>query len=56
MDKKEEKLKKLLEEVLDYRFGRQKYNFTGLNDYDRQNASFDAWMSLEDKIKKELYG
>ena len=46
--------KELCKEVLAYRRGEGKYNFSGLSPYDRDNAAFDAWMDLEGRIKAAL--
>jgi hypothetical protein len=40
-----------LREVLRYRHGEGRYNFSGLSDYDRANASDDAWNELEQSIR-----
>ena len=39
-----------IEEVLCYRRGEGNYNFSGLSDYDRSNALFDAWQEIEGRL------
>lgn len=44
----------LCQEVLDYYEGRGKYNFSHLNPHDRDNAAFDAWQLIRERIKQAL--
>ena len=44
----------LCAEVLAYRHGEGKYNFSRLDPYDRDNAAFDAWRDIEQRIKEAL--
>lgn len=44
----------LLAEVLSYRRGKGKYNFSRLNENDRANAAYDAWCELENRIEQHL--
>jgi hypothetical protein len=44
----------LCEEVLEYYEGRGRYNFSHLSPHDRDNAAFDAWQSIRQKIKQAL--
>lgn len=46
----------LCAEVLAYYHGEGKYNFRSLNDYDRDNAAFDAWKDIEHRIESALAG
>ena len=40
--------------VLAYNEGRDKYNFSHLEDYDRDNAAFDAWQEIKAELKSAL--
>jgi hypothetical protein len=44
----------LCAEVLAYRYGEGKYNFSRLDPRDRDNAAFDAWQDIEQRIKEAL--
>lgn len=44
----------LCQEVLDYYEGRGKYNFSHLSPYDRDNAAYDAWQLIRERIKQAL--
>jgi hypothetical protein len=44
----------LLREVLAYRHGEGKYNFSRLPDEERGIASLEAWESLETRIESHL--
>jgi len=46
--------KGLCREVLAYMRGEGRYNFSGLSCYDRDNAAFDAWIDLEQRIRGAL--
>jgi rubrerythrin len=48
------KAEKLLEKVIRYNDGVGEYNFSDLSDYDRNNASFDAWKNIEEEIRNYL--
>jgi hypothetical protein len=45
---------KLLQEILDYRKGKGKYNFSKLPSQKRGDACFDAWENLEYRIGNYL--
>jgi len=40
--------------VLAYNEGQGSYNFSHLNDYDRDNAAFDAWQEIKAELKSAL--
>jgi hypothetical protein len=40
--------------VLAYNEGRDEYNFSHLEDYDRDNAAFDAWQKIKAELKSAL--
>ena len=44
----------LCAEVLAYNEGQGKYNFSHLSPYDRDNATFDAWQDIKQKLKEAL--
>jgi hypothetical protein len=44
----------LCQEVLDYYEGRDKYNFSHLSPYDRDNEAYDAWQLIRERIKQAL--
>jgi hypothetical protein len=44
----------LCQEVLDYYEGRGKYNFSHLSPHDRDNAAYDAWQLIRERIKQAL--
>jgi hypothetical protein len=44
----------LCAEVLAYNNGDKPYNFSGLNQQDRENAAFDAWQDIRQRIKEAL--
>lgn len=44
----------LLNEVMKYREGRGKYNFSHVPEDQQANEAFDAWQEIENKIKKFL--
>jgi hypothetical protein len=44
----------LCTEVLAYNNGEGKYNFSHLNAYDRDNAAFDAWQDIKQRLKEAL--
>lgn len=46
--------RELCQEVLDYYEGRGKYNFTHLSHYDRDNAAFDSWQDIRQRIQSSL--
>lgn len=48
------KAEKLLEKVIKYNDGIEEYNFSKLSDFDRENASFDAWRKIEEEIRNYL--
>jgi hypothetical protein len=39
--------KALCAEVFAYHEGQDKYDFSHLNPYDRENAAFDAWQEIK---------
>lgn len=44
----------LLFEVVNFHEGKAKYNYSGLNDNDRANQSFDDWQDIYRRIKSHL--
>lgn len=44
----------LCAEVLAYSEGKEKYNFSRLSRYDRDNAAFDAWQDIKQRLKEAL--
>lgn len=46
--------RELCAEVLAYHHGEGKYDFSSLKSYDRENASFDAWQDIRQRIKTAL--
>ena len=46
--------KELCAKVLAYNEGKGKYNFSHLDSYDRENASFDAWQEIKAELKSAL--
>ena len=44
----------LCQEVLDYYEGKEKYNFSHLSSYDRDNAAFDAWQDIRYRINSAI--
>jgi hypothetical protein len=46
--------RELCAEVLAYNEGRGKYDFSRLNSYDRENAAFDAWQDIKQRLKEAL--
>jgi len=44
----------LLKMVVDYYEGNDEYDFSKLEDYDRNNQSFDSWQLIMNKIKEYL--
>lgn len=44
----------LCAKVLAYNLGEGQYNFSGLSDYDRDNAAFDAWQEIKAELKSAL--
>jgi predicted membrane metal-binding protein len=46
--------RELCAEVLAYNEGQGKYNFSHLSFYDRDNAAFDAWQDIRQRIKEAL--
>jgi hypothetical protein len=46
--------RELCAEVLAYYEGRGKYNFSQLSAYDRENAAFDAWQDIKQRLKEAL--
>jgi hypothetical protein len=44
----------LCAEVLAFNNGESPYNFSGLNPYDRDNAAFDAWQDIRQRLKSAL--
>lgn len=46
--------RELCAEVLAYNEGQGKYDFSRLNSYDRENAAFDAWQGIKQKLKEAL--
>jgi len=37
-------------EIYNFAQGNGKYDFSKLSDYDRENAAFDAWSKIEEKL------
>jgi hypothetical protein len=48
--------RELCAEVLAYNEGQGKYNFSHLSSYDRDNAAFDAWQDIKQRLKEALAG
>ena len=46
--------RELCAEVLAFHHGQGCYNFSGLNPYDRDNAAFDAWQDIRQRLKSAL--
>jgi hypothetical protein len=46
--------KALCAEVFAYHEGQDKYDFSHLNPYDRENAAFDAWQEIKAELKHAL--
>jgi hypothetical protein len=46
--------KGLCAEVLAFNNGEGPYNFSGLKPYDRDNAAFDAWQDIRQRLKSAL--
>jgi len=46
--------RELCAEVLAFHHGEGCYNFSGLNLYDRDNAAFDAWQDIRQRLKSAL--
>jgi hypothetical protein len=46
--------KTLCAEVFAYHEGQDKYDFSHLNPYDRENAAFDAWQEIKAELKHAL--
>jgi hypothetical protein len=46
--------KALCAEVFAYHEGQDKYDFSHLNPYDRENAAFDAWQEIKAELKRAL--
>jgi hypothetical protein len=46
--------RELCAEVLAFHHGEGRYNFSGLNPYDRDNAAFDAWQDIRQRLKSAL--
>jgi hypothetical protein len=46
--------RELCAEVLAFHHGEGCYNFSGLNPYDRDNAAFDAWQDIRQRLKSAL--
>jgi len=44
----------LCAEVLAFNNGEGPYNFSGLKPYDRDNAAFDAWQDIRQRLKSAL--
>jgi hypothetical protein len=44
----------LCAEVLAFNNGEGLYNFSGLKPYDRDNAAFDAWRDIRQRLKSAL--
>jgi hypothetical protein len=44
----------LCAEILAYSNGEGDYNFSRLNAYDRDNAAFDAWQDIRQRLKEAL--
>jgi len=40
----------LLQEVIDFRQGKNKYDFSGKYGADKENSIFDAWADIESRI------
>jgi hypothetical protein len=51
MGKRKNRAIELLQNVIDCTTGKGKYNFSNLSNYERDNATFDAWQSLEYEIE-----
>jgi hypothetical protein len=46
--------RELCTEVLAYNEGRGRYNFSHLSSCDRENAAFDAWQDIRQRLKTAL--
>ena len=46
--------RELCAEVLAFHHGEGCYNFSGLSPYDRDNAAFDAWQDIRQRLKSAL--
>jgi len=44
----------LLQKVLNYYEGKEEYDFSGLDENDRNNEAFDAWIKISQEIKSYL--
>lgn len=44
----------MLQVVMNYHYGKGKYNFSNLPEAERYDASFDAWMEIRDSIEELL--
>jgi hypothetical protein len=43
-----------LQQVLDYRHGKGRFNLSHLNFYERDNAAHDLWQEVEDEIRQAI--
>jgi hypothetical protein len=43
-----------LQQVLDYRHGKGRFNLQHLNFYERDNAAHDLWQEVEDDIRQAI--
>lgn len=41
----------LCKDIYSYCTGKGKYDFSHLSVYDRENAAFDAWLPLEERLR-----
>jgi hypothetical protein len=49
-----EALKAVLQDVRAYNKGDGRFNFSTLSNYDRENASYDAWQEIAERIDETL--
>lgn len=52
--KNQDVFRDLCQEVLDYYERQDKYNFSHLSPYDRDNEAFDAWQLIRERIRQAL--
>ena len=43
-----------LQQVLDYRHGKGRFNLSHLNFYERDNAAHDLWQEVEDDLRQAI--
>jgi hypothetical protein len=55
METHNEECLSLLRDIMDYRSGNGKYNFSECEEWLRDNLAFDSWMKLETRIKQLIH-